>query len=191
MRAVFVLIALFIGLVTGLGLTWLASARSNGFGAVQVGAWTAWPRSGTSDADPYARAVFARSGELPLERADGLAFEATSTDKGEALDGRCEILIAGRLPSARFWTLTLYDARGRLIDNAAERYGFNSTEIVWRQDGTFAITAAPRARPGNWLPTGDRERIVLVLRLYDAPIGLASRSGEPLEMPSVSRVNCP
>jgi hypothetical protein len=191
LRVLVVLIALIVGSITGLGLTWLASARSNGFGAVQVGAWTAWPRSGTSDADPYARAVFARSGELPLERADGLAFEATRTDNGTALDGRCETRIAGRLPSARFWTLTVYDDRGRLIDNPAERYGFNSTEIVWNQDGSFEITAAPRARRGNWLPTGERDRIVLLLRLYDAPIGLASRSGEPLEMPSVTQVNCP
>jgi hypothetical protein len=191
LRVFYVLVALIVGSLTGLGLTWLASARSNGFGAVQIGAWIAWPKSGTADADPYARAVFARSGELPIERADGLAFEASSTDNGTSLDGRCETRIAGRLPSARFWTLTVYDSRGRLIDNPAERYGFNSTEIVWNQDGTFEIVAAPRARSGNWLPTGNRDRIVLVLRLYDAPIGLASRSGEPLEMPAVTRANCP
>ncbi|MCC6946911.1 MAG: DUF1214 domain-containing protein [Bradyrhizobiaceae bacterium] len=191
MRVIVVLIALVVGTVSGLGLTWLASARSNGFGAVQVGAWTAWPRSGTDEADPYARAVFARSGQLPIERADGLVFEATTTDNGHSIDGRCETRIAGRLPAARFWTLTAYDTRGRLIDNPAERYGFNSTEIVWNHDGSFEITAAPRARRGNWLPTGDRDRIVFRLRLYDAPIGLASRSGQPLEMPSVTQVNCP
>jgi len=191
LRVIVILIALLVGSATGLGLTWLASARSNGFGAVQVGAWTAWPRSGTSDADPYARAVFARSGQLPIERADGLVFEATATDNGSAIDGRCETRIAGRLPPARLWTLTAYDTRGRLIDNSAERYGFNSTEIVWNHDGTFEITAAPRARSGNWLPTGDRDRIVLLLRLYDAPLGLASRSDQPLEMPSITQVNCP
>ena len=191
MRALLVLIALAIGTLAGLGLTYLASARSNGFGAVTVGAWSVWPRSGTADADPYARASFARSGELPLERADGLLFEAASTDNGTRLDGRCEVRIQGRLPQARFWTLTVYDERGRLIDNPAERYGFNSTEIVWNQDGTFEMTAAPRARSGNWLPTGGRERIVLVVRLYDAPIGIASRTGEPLEMPRVTQVACP
>ena len=191
MRVLVILLALAVGALTGLGLTWLASARSNGFGAVQIGAWSVWPRSGTADADPYARASFARSGELPLERADGLLFEATKTDNGYTLDGRCDILIKGRLANARFWTLTVYDERGRLIDNPAERYTFNSTEIVWKQDGTFEVTAAPRARSGNWLPTGGRDRIVLVLRLYDAPVGLATRTGEQVDMPSVSQLVCP
>jgi hypothetical protein len=191
LRFFVVLLALAVGALTGLGLTWLASARSNGFGAVQIGAWSVWPRSGTADADPYARASFARSGELPLERADGLLFEATTTDNGYALDGRCDILIKGRLANARFWTLTVYDERGRLIDNPAERYNFNSTEIVWNQDGTFEIAAAPRARSGNWLPTGGRDRVVFVLRLYDAPVGLATRRGEQVDMPSVMQVKCP
>jgi hypothetical protein len=32
---------------------------------------------------------------------------------------------------------------------------------------------------------------VLVIRLYDAPIGIASRTGETLELPRVTRVECP
>jgi hypothetical protein len=190
-RIFFVIVAFAIGMLSGLGLTYLASARSNGFGTVTIGAWSVWPRSGTSDADPYARAAFARSGVLPLERADGLLFEATVADNGTRLDGRCDIQIAGKLPNARFWTITVYDERGRLIDNAAERYGFNSSEIVWQQNGTFEIVAAPRARAGNWLPTGGRDRIVLVIRLYDAPIGIATRTGEQVDMPAVTQSGCP
>jgi len=190
-RVILILIALAVGTLTGLGLTWFASARGNGFGAVQIGAWTAWPKSGTAEADPYARAAFARSGELPLELADGIAFEATSDDSGSRLDGRCDTRIAGRLPLARFWTITIYDSRGRLIDNAAERYGFNSSEVVWNIDGTVEIVLAPRARGGNWLPTGGRDRIGVVLRLYDAPVGLGTRSGESVEMPMITQVHCP
>ena len=35
----------------------------------------------------------------------------------------------------------------------------------------FEIVIAPRARAGNWLPTGGVERYMLVLRLYDTPVG--------------------
>jgi hypothetical protein len=190
-RIFIILVAFAVGTLSGLGLTWLASARSNGFGAVQIGAWTAWPKSGTAEADPYARAVFARSGELPLGLADGIAFEATSDDSGTRLDGHCDTRIVGRLPPARFWTITVYDSRGRLIDNAAERYEFNSSAVVWNVDGTVEIMLAPRARSGNWLPTGGRDHIVVVLRLYDAPIGLGTRSGETAGMPTITQVRCP
>ncbi len=191
MRILTVLLAFFVGTLSGLGLTWLASAGGTPFGSVQIGAWTTWPRSGTAEIDPYSRASFARSGELPIERADGIAFEAGIDNNRGRLDGRCDTRISGRLPSARFWTLTVYDARGRLIENPANRYSFNSSEIVWNADGSFEVTLAPRARSGNWLPTGNNERISILLRLYDAPVGLASRSGDPVELPNVTQVKCP
>jgi hypothetical protein len=191
MRVFNALIALAVGIVSGLGLTWLASARGSNFGTVQIGAWTAWPKSGTVEADPYARATFARAGELPLGLADGIAFVATTDDSGAQLDGRCDIRIEGRLPTARFWTLTVYDPRGRLIDNVADRYGYNSAEIVWRPDATIEIVLAPRARDGNWIPTGGRERLMAMLRLYDAPVGLGSRSGGATEMPAIKQEYCP
>lgn len=191
MHVLSILIVFLVGTFTGLGLTWLSSTGNTPFGSIQIGAWTTWPRNGTADIDPYSRASFARSGELPVERADGIAFEASKDNNGQRLDGNCETRIAGRLPSARFWTLTVYDGRGRLIENAAGRYGFNSTEIVWGDEGTFEILLAPRARSGNWLPTGNNDRISLVLRLYDAPVGLASRSGEAVELPAITQVKCP
>ena len=190
MRIIYVLLALAVGIVSGLGLTWLASARGSNFGTIQIGAWTAWPKSGTVDADPYARATFARAGELPLGLSDGIAFIATTDDAGVPLDGRCDIRIEGRLPPARFWTLTVYDPRGRLIDNAADRYGYNSAEVVWRQDSSIEVVLAPRARGGNWIPTAGRERLVAILRLYDAPVGLGSRSGAATEMPAIRQEFC-
>jgi hypothetical protein len=184
-----VLLAFLVGAASGIGLTWFASARGNGFGTVQIGAWTAWPKSGTADADPYARAAFARSGELPLELADGIAFVATADDTGRALDGRCDI--ASRPPAAgAAVTLTVCDP-GPLIDNAAERYAYTSAEVVWNADRAVEIVLAPRARGGNWLPTGGRDRVSAVLRLYEAPVGIGSRSGDGAEMPSVKQERCP
>lgn len=165
------------------------SARDNGFGATQIGAWRAWPRSGTSDADPYARAVFSRSGELPIGIAEGIAFSATTDDQGRVLDGRCTTKISGRLLAARYWTLTLYDGRGRLIENPAARYGFASTEVVFQTDGQIEIWLSPRARSGNWLPTGENETIVAVMRLYDIPAGVVAR-GEGSEMPKIMQERC-
>jgi hypothetical protein len=184
------LFAFAVAAAFGLGLTQFALTRGTAFGAITIGAWTAWPKTGTSDIDPYARAAIARSGELPIGSGDGVAFFAALDDTGRALDGRCTVTIAGTTPAARFWTVTLYDLDGRLIPNAADRYGFTSQEIARRADGSFEIVLAPRARPGNWLPTGGIERYVVVLRLYDTPVGVATRTAKDAPMPAVTAAGC-
>ena len=113
------------------------------------------------------------------------------TTPARALDGRCVVTLSGITPAARFWTLTLYDPDGRLVPNAADRYGFTSQEIARNADGSFEIAIAPRARPGNWLPTGGIDRYVVVLRLYDTPVGVATRTAKDAPMPAVTQGSCP
>jgi hypothetical protein len=179
-----------VAAIFGLGLTQFALTRGTAFGAITIGAWTAWPKTGTADIDPYARAAIARSGELPIGSGDGVAFFASTDDVGRPLDGRCTVTLAGTTPAARFWTVTLYDLDGRLVPNAADRYGFTSQEIARRADGSFDIVLAPRARPGNWLPTGGIDRYVVVLRLYDTPVGVATRTAKDAPMPAVTAGAC-
>jgi hypothetical protein len=183
--------AFLIAAAAGLGTTWLAMTRGVAFGSVKIGTWTAWPKTGTPDVDPYARAVIAHTGELPTGSGDGVAFVARTDDRGRPLDGRCDVALKGSTPAARFWTLTLYDPSGQLVENSADRYGFTSQEVVRKADGNFEIAVSPRARPGNWLPTGGAERYVLILRLYDTPVGVATPSSREATMPSIVTEVCP
>jgi hypothetical protein len=176
--------------VIGLGSTWMTLSRNTGFGALHIGAWTARPRTGTADIDPYSRAAIARTGALPVAIGDGVAFVARTDDGGRPLDGRCETVIGGTTPSARFFTLTLYDPDGRLVPNSLDRQGFTSEELVRGQDGSFEVTVAPRARAGNWLPTGGVERYMLVMRFYDTSVGVATRAEREAPMPSVKTGAC-
>ena len=185
------LFAFTIAAGIGLGATYFAITQSTAYGGVTIGAWTAWPRVGTPGIDPYARAMVARSGELPVGSGDGVAFYARSDDAGRPLDGRCDVAIDGITPQARYWTITLYDLEGRLVANSVQRQGFTSQEVIRRADGTFEITVGPRARPGNWLPSGGVDRYLLVLRLYDTPVGVATRTGREAPMPSIARRTCP
>lgn len=185
------LLAFTVAACIGLGTTWLALSEGVAYGGVTVGAWTAWPKNGTAGIDPYARATMARSGELPMGSGDGVTFFARGDDAGHLFDGRCDVTVAGTTPQARFWTLTLYDPEGKLVANSVQRHGFTSHELIRAADGTFEITIGPRARPGNWLPTGGVERYVLALSLYDTPVGLATRSGPDTPMPAVAQKGCP
>jgi hypothetical protein len=181
---------LLLAAVIGLGATWVTLTRGVAFGSLTIGAWTAWPRSGSVDIDPYARATIARSGELPIGTGDGVAFYAHTDDAGDSFDGRCTFVLSGMTPAARYWTLTLYDPRGRLVANTLDRHGFTSAEIVRDSGGRFSINVGPHARPGNWLPSGGVEQFVLVLRLYDTPIGVGAWTTKEGPMPAIVRKGC-
>jgi hypothetical protein len=185
------LVALALAAVVGLGSTWMTTTRGTELGTLTIGAWTARPRTGTVDIDPYSRATITRNGELPIGTGDGIAFTATTDDKRKPLDGRCDVVVSGVTPAARFWTLSLYDNKGRLVANALQRYGFTSQEIVRGADGGFEIRVASRSRAGNWLPTGGIERYSLMLRLYDTPVGVATRTQRDAPMPQIATVGCP
>jgi len=191
-RLIFItLLALILATVVGLGATWMTATRGTDLGTLTIGAWTARPKTGTADADPYSRASIARSGELPIGTGDGVAFSATTDDRKRPLDGRCDVVVSGVTPAARFWTLTLYDTKGRLVANSLQRYGFTSQEIIRGSDGAFEVRVASRSRAGNWLPTGGIERYALMLRLYDTPVGVATRTQRDAPMPSITTVGCP
>jgi hypothetical protein len=185
------LITLLIATGVGLGATWITATRGVNVGTIKIGAWTARPKTGTSDIDPYSRASIARSGELPVGTGDGITFSTTTDDSGRTLDGRCDVSIKGVTPAARFWTLTIYDTKGQLVANSLQRYGFTSQELVRASDGAFEIRVTSRSRAGNWLPTGGLDRYILMLRLYDTPVGVATRTQKDAPMPSVVTTGCP
>lgn len=182
-------IALLIAVAVGVSSAWLAIDRGRIFGAVHVGAWTAWTDEGTADPDPYTLAMLARTGEVPLGASEGLSFTATTDADGAALSGRCTYEVVGQTPPARLWTLTAYDSSGRLMVNVARRPGFHSREIVRRRDGSFIILVGTTVSPGNWLPVAPVDRFSLMLRLYDTPLATGSQLGE-LTMPAIRKVSC-
>jgi hypothetical protein len=179
------LLSFVIAGAIGLGTTWLALSHNITFGGLKLGAWKSDPRRGTSGADPYARAVIARNGELPVGVGDGITFRADLDDSGRLLDGRCDVTVRGTTPSARYFTLTLYSPSGDLVANSLSRFGFTSQELVRDRKGEFEVTVSPRARPGNWLPTGGAGRYILVMRFYDTSLGIATRAGREAPMPAI------
>jgi len=182
-------IAVVIAAVIGLSTAWLAVDRGYMFGSVSIGDWTAWPRAGTADADPYSLAWLARSGEVPLGAGEGIAFTAKADHDGDPLAGNCVYSVVGQTPAARLWTLTAYDAGGHLMPNAAQREAFHSQEILRRSDGSFEILVAADVQPGNWLPISRVDYFELVVRLYDTPLTTGGTFGG-LTMPEIRREQC-
>ncbi len=184
------LLVVTLGVALGLLSTWLAVERGYGFGSVQAGPWTAWPKTGSSEADPYAKAVMARSGEIPLGVAEGLSFLAQSDDSGDELTAHCEYYVRGPMPVARFWTLSPMTPAGGQLLPEGNRTGFTSAEIARNADGTFEIVIASEVRPGNWLPVRPAAHFRLMLRIYDTQVSSTAAVIDARTMPHVVRGAC-
>ena len=179
-----------IGVLLGLFVTFVVVERGKGFGAITAGPWTGWPRNGTSDTDPYTRAILAYSGEMSLSESEGMSFVAHGDSNGAEFDPACDYALKGEIPSARYWTLTLLSPAGAPIANTAGRPGFTSSEVLRASDGQFEITLSRHARPGNWLPIGDTSKFILVLRLYDSELGAPAAALNAASMPGLVKSHC-
>ncbi|RVU16120.1 DUF1214 domain-containing protein [Methylobacterium oryzihabitans] len=189
-----VLYALLLGAGLGLASANWATRGRYPFGGVALGAWTAWPRIGSRDADPYARAIDARTGEVPLALGEGLVLTATQDEAGQRLDPGCRYTISGTTPPARAWTLTAERRHPAPVAADAApvpRTGFTSTEILRDRNGGFAIALGPTVEPGNWLPVPSGEGALrLVLRLYDTPVAASTGVLEREGVPAITRLGC-
>src|ERR1700753_1879667 len=110
----------------------MTATRGTNFGTLRIGAWVARPKTGTADVDPYSRASIAPPAVLPSAQGAGVACLASPDDKRKPLDGRCDVVVSGVTPAARFWTLTLYDPKGHLVANSLQRYGFPREQDIRR-----------------------------------------------------------
>jgi len=187
--ALLILYALLLALGLGLGSAYLALQGDPPFGSIRLGPWKAWPRLGSSNADPYMRAIVARRGEIPLATGEGLALTAVVDSEGRRLDSGCSYRIGSVTPAARLWTITLYDQEGRLPASELARSGFTSSEILRDANDGFSINLSRDVRPGNWLQLPASGPFSVVLRLYDMP-GAAGTGLEASAFPTIERLGC-
>ncbi len=187
------LLTILAFLVTGVGLGFLsAAAMINGGPGTPIiasGPWVAWPKAGSVQADPYTKAHFAMTGELPLTASEVVIFHSETDDDANGLSGDCTYRISGRQLPARLWTLTVYASGGKLIDNPADRHSFNSRNVLRNSDGSFQIAVAPEPQPGNWIPTGNANRLTVLLRLFNVDSTVSNRLGE-IPLPGIERLRC-
>lgn len=158
--------AFVLALSLGLGSAWYMIAEGSPLTTGRIGPWSVWYASGTPDPDPYTRAHQARTGRLPLTSTSALYYFARTDAAGDPLRSECDYALHGEPINAAWWNLALYDASGSLIPNKADRHAFSRTDILREPDGSFRITLGSNARPGNWLPSGERRELQLVLRVY-------------------------
>ncbi len=184
--------AIFIGiiLIGGLGSSWYMVSAGSALTTRSVGPWVTWTAAGRTDADPYTRAHFSRSGSLVLSTELAATYLATADDDGLKLHSSCDYRIEGRELDASWWSLTVFDDRGSLIPNPSDRHAFTSETVALTPEGSFVVTLARDARAGNWLPTGGAGRLALTLTILEGATSIVAGADSELVLPSISRVAC-
>lgn len=185
---------LFVSLATLIGLStaWNMVEHGNSFSTQKIGPWVSWINAANPLTDPYTRAHYARSGQLPMSSTSARYFQAVTDNRGRALRTNCEYGVTGKPMDALWWSIAAYDNNGDLFENKSKRYAFNSTNTFLREDGTFLIRVAQKARPGSWLPVHGRRRFRLALRIYRPaqPDYVATDSNGQSLLPEITRIEC-
>jgi hypothetical protein len=175
----------------GLGTAWYMIQAGTRLSTHAIGPWVTWTAAGRPEAEPYTRAHIALNGILPVSSTSELTFRARTDSGGSRLTSACDYAIVMDEFEPAWWGLAVFDSKGRLIANAAERYGFTSSTAMREPDGRTIVTLARDARPGNWLPSGRSNRIVLVLTVQDSNWAAAIHDrGTPKALPRVERTGC-
>jgi hypothetical protein len=154
------------------GVSWLAQSTDRR--QPESGGWRTAPSLGAFGTNYRLRAQIAHAGLGANLAEDALYYRTAHDDHDQPLHGAgCyEVhFAAGERPPARaFWSLTLYNNQGYLVDNPIGRYGIgNRDPLVSNQDGSLDLylshTPPDANRTANWLPA-PHDRFQLVLRLY-------------------------
>lgn len=185
-----ILLALAIAIGGGAASVWAVLEEAPALGAIRSGLWTAFPRLGSRDADPYTRARFARLGGIPLGQSEGIVFTATRDSGGSLLRRECVYNVEGSLPQARFWTFYAAAPSGAPLPPLARRRpALHSQMILLGADDGLAIAVSPFPTPGNWLATTGTGAMQLVLTLFDTPVSTGLQVAA-LELPAIRQIAC-
>jgi hypothetical protein len=156
------------------------------------GSWRHWRAEGRHDADPYTRAHLIESGALRISSDSAGVFDAIADSQGARLHSSCDYVIEGANMGKLWWSISVFDSRGDLIPNDADRFTFTSDTAALNPDGSFIVTLGRDARPGNWLPTGGAGRLILNFTVLDPATGLsdAARGERNKLLPGIRREGC-
>ena len=184
----------FLGLsiLLGLGSAWFAVEKGTALTTRYIGPWQTWKTLGSPQADPYTLARISRTGSLPITFTNALYFTAYKDDEGDRLGSDCEYTLDGRAIDAEWWSLAAYNGDGGLINNKAARHAFSSNNVLRNTDGSFRIWLSRKARSGNWLPAGDAENLILVLRVHGPRVSEDTQRRGKIEesLPRIEKVVC-
>ena len=120
LRAIGLTMTIAVAVAVGIWSSQFMVSRGSLLSTDSYGPWQHWRNLGRDFADPYTKAHIANSGKLRIASNSAGIFEARTDNLGARLHSSCNYVIEGSNMSGMWWSLAVFDARGRLIANDAE-----------------------------------------------------------------------
>jgi hypothetical protein len=83
----------------------------------------------------------------------------------------------------------VYGGDNFLIPNEQNRYSYTNKNIEYDENGNFTILLSSTPTTGNWLPTGNQNKIILMLRMYN-PVPSVYENLDTIELPHITKEGC-
>ncbi len=185
-------LALAIGALVGGGATWWALPRFASAFQQHYGPWSYSPLAGSEAADPYTRALVARTGLLALSARETIYFQLNEDEHGRPLDESCVYeLSGGRLP-ARWWSLTIYAPDNYLPRSGDHAFSVDATRVNVDANGDWSTrVSVVRGDATDWISSRAAQHgFTISLRLYQ-PLQEAREHPATIMLPEVRTISCP
>ena len=158
--------------------------------------WTSIPSAGDPKRSIYTRAYVSTHGLFALSKPESVYFSSEIDIEEAALDGSsCYVLSGTEIQSTsiipRWWSLTVYNNDGYLVESTEKQYSYNSENIIYNSNGEFEIYLAgiPHNNISNWLKTPSEELFSVILRVYQPGEEFFSNLSR-VDLPIIKKVSC-
>ena len=158
--------------------------------------WTSIPSAGDPKRSIYTRAYVSTHGLFALSKPESVYFSSEIDIEEAALDGSsCYVLSGTEIQSTsiipRWWSLTVYNNDGYLVESTEKQYSYNSENVIYNSNGEFEIYLAgkPRNNISNWLKTPSEELFSVILRVYQPGEEFFSNLSR-VDLPIIKKVSC-
>lgn len=158
---------------------------SEGTITVANGVWLANKEMNMGE-DKLLTAQIALGATFAIQPSEVIYMIAMADNKGNTLNSGQDYVIKGKKEwlRARYWSITLYGGDHFLIPNEIDKFSFNVANTQFEQDGSFKIHVSPTEKAGNWLPSGQEEKMFFLLRMYH-PDKSVYKNIEQIELPDI------
>jgi len=184
-------LAVIVGVAAGLlSARWVMTSPGANFAEARGGIWRTSLDIGSTEANPYVRAVVAKRGLLGLSAKETIYYSASVDADGRPLREACDYEISGRGLPARWWSITLYADDDFLAVNQDGAPSIDATTVVAGPAGAWTgRIGRQRAGAANWLSSKAAGDLALSIRMYNPAPAVLDRPLE-VDLPTIRRLGC-